>query len=291
MSAKPGALLFGATGQVGSAILPSLRERFDVTAVSRADVDLRDAAAIDEAIRRSSPTLIVNAAAYTGVDAAESDAEVTELVNAAAPRAMAAAARGVGASLIHFSTDYVFDGEKRSPYTETDAPRPLNVYGETKLRGDEAIAESGTPFLILRTSWIYAARGRNFLNAILNRARTAGEVRVVDDQTGAPTSAAQIAQGCIEIIDRLTISDDISRAMGAVSGVYNLTAAGETTWFGFAQEILSRAGVQARVEPISTEQFGAAARRPRYSLLDNTKVAETFGVRLADWRAGLAEVL
>jgi dTDP-4-dehydrorhamnose reductase len=287
VSAKPGALLFGASGQVGSALVRGLHERFNLRALSRTDVDLRDAAAIREAVLRSSPALIVNAAAYTAVDAAESDAMNAELVNAGAPSAIAAAAREVGAAVIHFSTDYVFDGEKRSPYTETDATRPLNVYGETKLRGDNGIIESGVPFVILRTSWVYAARGRNFVNAILNRARTAGEVRVVDDQIGAPTSATQIAEGCVAIIDRLRTAGDISKC----AGIYNLSAAGETTWFGFAQEILSRANVSARIEPISTEQFGAAAHRPRYSLLDNTKVAEAFGVRLSDWRAGLAEVL
>ncbi len=194
--------------------------------------------------------------------------------------------------MIHVSTDYVFDGSKRTPYSEDDEPRPLNVYGRTKLAGDVAVEEAGIPHLIFRTSWVYSAGGRNFALAILRRAREtaeAGVLRVVNDQRGAPTSADAIAVACLAVVDSLGV-EQIGGAIRGRTGVYNLTAAGETTWLGFAEAILEECGVSATIEPITTEQFGAPAPRPRYSVLDNAKLRETFGVAPADWRTELARL-
>jgi dTDP-4-dehydrorhamnose reductase len=276
-------LLFGATGQIGQALAPRLARMADVVCVGRDDVDLANAAAVADIITASKPAIVVNAAAYTAVDAAETDAENAHRVNADAPAAMASAAAQIEAAMVHFSTDYVFDGTARTPYTELSATNPVSVYGRTKLAGDQAIQSSGVPHLILRTAWVYSPNGRNFLNAILERARRAGTLRVVDDQTGAPTSAGAIAQAVASILSRLEIE--------RVSGIYNLTAAGSTTWYDFAADILERCNVRASMERISSAELSAPARRPSYSVLDNTKARETLGVELPPWREQLAAVL
>jgi len=280
-------LLFGRSGQIGDALYERLAARHDVVAPDRASVDLNSETAVREAVSQHQPWLVLNAAAYTAVDAAESDEAAAHRVNAVAPGAMAAAAHAIGAAIVHFSTDYVFDGTSATPYVESDAPAPLGAYGRTKLAGERAVRQSGAPHLIFRASWVYAPRGRNFLLAILRRARETGQLRVVGDQTGAPTSAAAIAAAVVTILERTASPNDIS----AHSGVYHMTARGSTTWFDFARAILDGAGVGANVESISTHEFGAAAARPRYSLLDNTKLQTTFGLELPDWRVQLADVL
>lgn len=276
-------LLTGRSGQVGSALERALAPVGEVIAVDRAGLDLRDIDAIGRKISELKPTIIVNAAAYTAVDRAEIERETAFAVNAAAVGILAEEAKKSDALLIHFSTDYVFDGEKASPYVETDSPNPLNVYGRSKLEGERAVAASGCRHFIFRTSWVYAPGGRNFVRAILAAAKTRPELKVVNDQHGAPTSSEAIAAAVARIV-----AD--AGALQKPGGVYHLSAAGETTWYGFAMELLSMKGLATPVMGISTAEYGAPARRPKNSLLDNTKLLRTFGVALADWREGLREV-
>jgi dTDP-4-dehydrorhamnose reductase len=284
-------LLLGATGQVGAALEPLLAERFRVLAPTREQVDLLRPWTIAAMVEQTTPAIIINAAAFTAVDTAERDASAAHAVNAEAPAAIALAASRVGAAIVHFSTDYVFDGRKREPYVEDDPPNPQNVYGRSKLAGDQAIAASGVPHLIFRTSWVYSQHGRNFLLAILNRARAGQPLRVVDDQRGAPTSSRLIASVANAVVLRLCASGDALSGFEQFAGLYNLTATGSTTWFGFARAILDRAGIDAEIEPISTEAFNAPAPRPRYSVLDTAKLTRTFDVRLPDWQTELHSVL
>jgi len=234
--------------------------------------------------------VIVNAAAYTAVDRAESDEAAARAVNATAPALLAAEARKAGALLVHYSTDYVFDGTKGSPYVETDPTAPINAYGRTKLEGERAIAASGCDHLILRTSWVYAPHGANFMLTMLRLAATRPELRIVADQRGAPTSTRQLARATLELLSNL-------ERTRASSGIYHATAAGETTWSEFAQEIFARwarrspAFKPPRVIPIPSSEYPTPARRPVYSVMSNAKLNDTFGVRLATWREGLDEAL
>ena len=274
-------LLTGRGGQVGSALEPLLGPLGEVAAFDRAGLDLSDPAALERAVARVRPDVIVNAAAYTAVDRAEAEREAAFAVNSHAVSALARAAASIDALLVHFSTDNVFDGGKRAPYVETDATRPLNVYGESKLAGERAIAASGCRHAILRTSWVYAPRGRNFMLSILAAARAGRDLRVVDDQTGAPTSSAAIARAVMRVL----------AAPAPASGVYHVSAAGQTTWFGIAREILRHKSLEARITPVTTADYGAAAPRPRNSVLDNAKFLAAFGWRPEDWRGELAAVL
>jgi len=252
-----------------------------VIAVGRPGFDLSRAQSVREAVREANPDVIVNAAAYTAVDQAESEEALAMAVNRDGPAVLADEAARLGALLVHFSTDYVFDGEKPSPYGETDAANPLNAYGRSKLAGEQAIQRSGCRYLILRTSWVYSDRGRNFLLTMLRLAREKKELRVVDDQLGAPTSSRMLA-------------DAAPRAIAAVlrdsslAGLYHMTAGGSTTWCGFARAII---GDAARVRPVSSSEYPTPARRPRNSLLDNSRLEKGFGIRLPSWEAGMRDVL
>jgi len=272
-------LLTGSKGQVGSALAAALAPLGELSAFDRQGLDLQDLNSIGPRIKKINPDIIVNAAAYTAVDRAEQEKDLAFAVNSHAVRELAREARSLDALLVHFSTDYVFDGEKSTPYVETDAPNPLNVYGRSKLQGERAIAASGCRHFIFRTGWVYAPAGRNFVNAILAAAKTKPELCVVNDQRGAPTSAAAIA----EAVARILADASLRRKP---DGIYHLTAAGETTWYGFAQEILKSAGLEVRVVPVSSAEYGAAAPRLKNSLLDNAKLQATFGVALASWRSG-----
>jgi len=285
-------LLTGARGQVGAELARALEGRAEVIAHDRASLDLSDPDAIRARVREARPAVIANAAAYTAVDRAESEPDAARAANALAPGILAEEARRAGALLVHYSTDYVFDGTKIEPYVETDPTGPVSVYGRTKLEGERAIAASGCAHAILRTSWVYAPRGKNFLLTMLALAAKQREIRVVDDQRGAPTSAAQIARATVELLD-----GGVER-IAAAPGIYHATARGETTWFGFAQAIFDawsrRAGASfmpPKVVPIPTSEYPTPARRPAYSVLSNAKLERTFGVRLPDWRQGLDEVL
>jgi dTDP-4-dehydrorhamnose reductase len=276
-------LLTGRTGQVGSALERALVPMGDLRACGRQELDLFDLDAIRSMVRESRPDVIINAAAYTAVDRAEREREAAFDANARAVAAFADEAKSAGSLLVHFSTDFVFDGEKAAPYVESDVPRPLNVYGESKLAGERAIAGSGCRHLIFRTSWVYSPGGRNFMRAVLAAARTQSELRVVNDQHGAPTSSIDIAAAMARILAQRDVKEK--------GGLYHLSAGGETTWHGFAKAFLEAKGIGTPLVAIRSEEYAAAARRPRNSLLDNSKLAAAFGVRLRDWREGLAEVL
>ena len=292
-------LLFGANGQVGHALAPLLAGLGEVVACTRADVDLSDRAALAGAIGalvdRERPAIVVNAAAYTAVDRAESEPDLAETVNAIAPGAMAQAARDAGACLVHFSTDYVFDGEKAGPYVESDPTNPLSVYGATKLRGEQAIAHACARHLILRTSWVFGAHGGNFLKTMLKLAQERDSLRVVADQIGAPTGAALLARSTLTMLGAV---------VGCLAtdprwGVYHLGAGGETSWHGYARYVIAKArdmGWPIRVAddaiaPISTADYPVAARRPANSRLDTARIRAAFGLEIPDWKAGVDEVL
>ena len=269
-------LVLGGTGQIGYELTRVLAPTYRVAAPTRDELDVLSARAIDQKILMLRPSIVINAAGYTAVDAAERDGDACRALNVDAPRALAEASRKIGAWFVHFSTDYVFDGEKRTPYLETDEPRPLSVYGQSKLDGERAIEDVGGNYLIFRTSWVYAPRGKNFPLTMLRLAHERAELAVVNDQHGAPTSAGAIAFGVLQVLAK------------PVSGVYHMTAAGETTWFEFARRILAddpqRAEQVCReIRPITTAEYPTTARRPAYSVLDDTKLFETFGVRLPAW--------
>jgi dTDP-4-dehydrorhamnose reductase len=276
-------LLTGKTGQLGSALLSTLAPLGEVIACDRSQLDLADPEAIRAVVRAAKPRVIVNAAAYTAVDKAEAEEGVAMKINRDGPRTLAAEAANGGALLVHFSTDYVFDGEKRAAYTEHDVPRPLNAYGRSKLGGEQAILSSACRRLIVRTSWVYGPIGRNFPLTIMKAAREHRELRVVDDQVGAPTSTGMLARALPGMIKRAL--DDAS-----LDGLYHLSAAGEVSWYDFALAILAAKGLKAAVKPISSKEYQVAALRPHNSVLDNAKVRQRFGIPLPPWEAGLAEL-
>ena len=265
-------LLTGRSGQVGfelARVLPPLGE---VLSTGRGDLNLADADAIRRAVRAAKPQLIVNAAAYTAVDKAESEPEVAMRINASAPGVLAEEAKRLGAMLVHYSTDYVFDGTKRTGYVEDDAPNPLSVYGRSKLAGERAIRDSGCRHLILRTSWVYGPRGKNFFLTIAGKARAGERLRVVADQRGVPTTSAFLAEKTLALLAK------------DANGLLHLVPAGETTWYDFAREIVQLAASTSEVQPIKTGEFPVAARRPANSVLDNRKAAAILGAPMPDWR-------
>jgi dTDP-4-dehydrorhamnose reductase len=277
-------LLLGKNGQVGWELARALAPLGEVTALGRAELDLADVPRLIATVRALQPEVIVNAAAYTAVDKAESEQDAAFAVNATAPRVLAEEAKRSGALLVHFSTDYVFDGAKATPYVEEDPTNPLNVYGASKLAGERAIPAAGCRHLILRTSWVYGPRGANFMLTMLRLARERPQLRVVDDQVGAPTSSRAIADATAAVLVR-------AMASPGLEGLYHLTASGETSWCGFARAILARAGIEIPVVPIPTEQYPTPARRPRNSRLDCARLRAAFGVTLAPWQESLAEAM
>jgi dTDP-4-dehydrorhamnose reductase len=281
VSARP-ILLLGGTGQIGFELRRALAPLGSVAAPPRASVDLADPASLRRTVREIAPALIVNAAAYTAVDAAERERGAAFAINAEAPSVLAEEARRAGVALVHYSTDYVFDGAARRPYVEGDATAPLNVYGESKLAGEGAVMGSGAAHLVLRTSWVYAARGRNFLLAMRRRsASDADPIRVVDDQTGAPTWARMIAEATAQILAQRRAGAG-GFDLDGCGGLFHVTAAGATTWHGFAAAILGPAGA-ARLLPIGSAEYGAAACRPRWSVLSNEALRQRFGIALPAW--------
>ena len=302
---KPVILLTGKNGQIGAELLRFLPQLGEVVALDREHLDLSKPDDISRAIREVQPQLIVNAAAYTAVDQAETDETMAQAVNGEAPGVMANEAKKIGAALVHYSTDYVFDGSKKIPYDETDAANPINVYGKTKFAGEQAIRRSGVPHLIFRTAWVYTTRGRNFLLTILRLATEREELRVVSDQVGAPTCASDVAAATAKILTRMLGRNDGAFVLSEVSGTYHLSAAGQTTWYEFAENILEKAEVNShsldwlaaatrgrqliahRVIPISTDELGSLTPRPAYSILSNSRLNQTFGVALPDWHSQL----
>jgi dTDP-4-dehydrorhamnose reductase len=278
-------LFFGGNGQVGRALQGFGTLGNELTVATRQDCDLTDAESVRSVVRRVRPEVIVNAAAYTAVDKAESDRESCFAVNAAAPRAMAEEAAALGAKLVHYSTDYVFDGTKATPYVEEDATGPRNVYGASKLAGEEGIAEAGGAFIILRTSWVYSNHGANFLKTMLRLRTERPELRIVADQHGAPTSADAIATATVRILTD-------AGAGKWTSGVYHMTAGGATSWYGFAKAIFARAGAPTpSLVPIESAEYPTPASRPANSVLSNEKFATHFGFRLPEWEQQLDAVM
>jgi dTDP-4-dehydrorhamnose reductase len=269
-------LVTGASGQVGGELLQALAGHGDVTALDRSALDLADGDAIRARVRELRPGVIVNAAAYTAVDRAESEPDRAHAINATAPGVLAEEAKSLGALLVHYSTDYVFDGTKAAPYTEDDAPDPLSVYGRTKLDGERAIRASGCRHLILRTSWVYASRGHNFLLTMLRLGAEHPELRVIDDQRGSPTWARDIAEATVTLLAK------------PPNGLFHLTAAGATTWHGFACEIMRLAGLTPVVHRIRTAEYPTAARRPANSVLDNARLRAVAGIVMPAWEESLA---
>ncbi|BCB28732.1 NAD(P)-dependent oxidoreductase [Sulfurimicrobium lacus] len=278
-------LLTGKNGQVGWELQRALGPLGQVVAVDRQVLDLGNPDSIRAVIREVRPDLIVNPAAYTAVDKAESEPELAMAVNGIAPGIMAEEAKKLGAAMIHYSTDYVFDGRKTSPYTEEDIPSPLNVYGKTKLAGEQAVQAAGIPHLILRTSWVYGARGKNFLLTILRLAKEREELKIVADQIGAPTWSRMIAEATAQILAQSV--SPLTPHPSLLTGVYNLTAAGRTSWCGFTQAIVENAQAGTRVMPIPTSDYPLPAPRPLFSLLASDKLARTFGVALPLWDESL----
>jgi dTDP-4-dehydrorhamnose reductase len=288
-------MVTGANGQVGFELQRSLASLGDVIAVTRGEMDLASEASILAALNDHRPSIVVNPAAYTAVDRAESHREQAMAVNAAAPGIMARWAADNGARLVHYSTDYVFDGTKAYPYVESDAINPQSVYGESKWLGEEAVRSAGGLHVILRTSWVYGHHGGNFLKTILRLAQERSSLNVVADQIGAPTSAAMIADITHAIVERMVGSD----AFDDLSGTYHLTAQGSTSWHGYAAHIIRTASARKvkfaltldALKPTSTEEYPTPAKRPANSRLDCTKIESRFGVALSKWQEGVDDVL
>ena len=289
-------LLFGKNGQVGWELQRSLSPLGELVVLDRHSTglcgDLTDLTGIKDTVRRVKPDVIVNAAAYTAVDKAESDAEAAQTVNAVAPGVLAQAASEVGAWLVHYSTDYVFDGSGSKPWIETDPTGPLNMYGKTKLEGEQRIASQCAKHLIFRTSWVYAARGSNFAKTMLRLAQERETLNVINDQFGSPTGADLIADVTAHVIVQV-------HKRPSNAGLYHLAASGETTWFDYAKYVVDQS-IRAQeapeiivktISPVATNAFPTAAKRPHNSRLNTAKLQHTFGLHLAPWQQGVARML
>lgn len=290
-------LLFGCTGQVGWELQRSLAPLGELVALGSAGApglcgDLRDAEGVARTVRALRPQAVVNAAAYTAVDKAESEPEAAAQVNAVAPGAIAAAAQEVGAWIVHYSTDYVFDGGGTRPWREDDVPQPLNVYGRTKLDGERRVAAANPRHLLLRTSWVYAARGGNFARTMLRLARERDQLTVIDDQFGAPTGAELLADVTAHALRSLL-------AGTGAAGTYHVAAAGETSWHGYARFVVEEArrcgellkAGPGEVQAVPSSAYATVARRPHNSRLDTTRFRETFGLALPPWEQGVARMI
>ena len=293
-------LLFGKIGQVGWELQRSLSPLGELVALDRDSTelcgDLSDLKGISGTVRRVTPDVIVNAAAYTAVDKAESDAELAQIVNAAAPGVLAEAASAAGAWLVHYSTDYVFDGSGSKPWVETDRTGPLNVYGKTKLEGEQRIASRCAKHLIFRTSWVYAARGGNFAKTMLRLAQERETINVINDQFGAPTGADLLADVTAHVISKVMAQ---AHGLSSSAGIYHLAAGGETTWFDYAKYVVDQSIrekeapeiIVKTINPVATSAFPTAAQRPHNSRLNTAKLQHTFGLQLAPWQQGVTRML
>jgi dTDP-4-dehydrorhamnose reductase len=278
-------LVFGKTGQVGLGLAAALAQRHDAMVVGREAADLAEPQTAQALVRSLRPDAVINAAAYTAVDKAEVEPDLAFRINAEAPGAMARAAAEVGALFVQYSTDYVFAGEADTPYREDDPTDPQNVYGRSKLAGEQAVRAANEEHLILRTSWVYSNDGNNFLNTMLRLGAERSELRVVDDQLGTPTYARSLSSATVAILDWLT---DRPRQRRAAMGTYHMTCSGVTSWYGFASEIMRLTGNhRVTVSRISTREWPTPAKRPGYSVLDNIKLAEQFRITLAPWQLAL----
>ena len=287
-------LLIGRNSQIGWELKRSLGPLGEVIAVDRQTMDLAEFDTIRQVIRRIKPNLIINTAAYTLVDKAETEPWLAQKINGDAPGIIAEEAKRIRAAVIHYSTDYVFDGTASTPYGEGDSTNPLNVYGNTKRAGELATRAVDVPHLIFRTSWVYGTRGRNFLLTILRLIREREELQVVNDQIGSPTWSRMIAEITSQIL-ALGISDPVGY-LQQQRGVYHMTAGGQTSWYGFAQMITENSPYKSdqklrNLVPITTDQYPTPARRPAYSVMDNTKMISTFGLSMSNWEECLMMVM
>jgi len=293
-SGKPRVLIVGNAGQLGRELERLFASVGPIVAVDRESVDLADPDQTRDLVRRSAPDVILNAAAYTAVDRAESEMPLAHAINALAPRVLAEEAAERNALLVHYSTDYVFDGRKQEPWTENDPPAPLSVYGASKLAGEQAVQNSRACYLIFRTSWVYGPHGSNFLLTMLRLARERDRLSIVDDQVGAPTTSIELARATHAIVTGV-----LAGRFGSPqhwSGLYHMTCAGSVSWFGFAQAIFARASARLGVKapelvPIGTKDYPTPAARPRNSVLSNAKLHARFGLQLPPWQSALDEVI
>ncbi|MGB9825275.1 MAG: dTDP-4-dehydrorhamnose reductase [Desulfofundulus sp.] len=273
-------LVTGAAGMLGRAVVAEFRERGDeVLALSRQDLDITDLTAVRRALWQARPHVVVNCAAFTDVDGAEASREQAFLVNGLGPKNLALACRDVGASLVHISTDYIFDGRKGEPYEIYDTPNPLGNYGKSKLWGERTVAEVGGRYFIVRTSWLFGPGGRNFVETMLKIGREKGAVKVVNDQRGCPTYTVDLARAMADLVE------------SGRYGTYHVTNSGVTTWYEFALTIFKLAGLAVEVSPCSTEEFPRPARRPPYSVLDPFPLKEAIGYLLPPWEDALKRYL
>ncbi|PJC99059.1 dTDP-4-dehydrorhamnose reductase [Janthinobacterium sp. BJB1] len=281
-------LITGKTGQVGYELERSLQGLGEIFALDRSQMDLADLDQVRDVIRRIKPTLIVNPAAYTAVDKAESEPDLALRINGEAPSVMAEEAKRLGAAMIHYSTDYVFDGSKNGPYVEADPTCPVNVYGSSKLAGEQAIEAAGIPHLILRTSWVYSTHGKNFLLTMLRLAQEREELSIVSDQFGAPTWSRTIADTTAHIVAQSVAAADRQAWWNNYSGLYHLTAQGQTSWFGFTEAIMAHASIakKPRLKPILAQAYPLPARRPANSVLSSERLKKTF-CGLPQWQDAL----
>jgi dTDP-4-dehydrorhamnose reductase len=298
-------LLTGISGQVGWELQRSLMTVGDVICLGRNELDLSRYETITSTIREIKPDLIVNPAAYTAVDRAESEPDLAMCINGVAPGILAEEAKRLGGAIIHYSTDYVFDGNQNTPYKENDSTFPQNVYGKTKLAGEKAIQAVGVNHLIFRTSWVYGLRGKNFLLTMQRLAKEREEIRVVDDQIGSPTWSRMIAELTAQIIAQIrcqmviTGGGYLAEFMAEKGGIYHLSSEGKTSWYGFAKAILIDKFADdqygqyklQRLVPITTPEYPTPAPRPGYSLLDNQKLFDTFGLKISNWQQVLGLAL
>jgi dTDP-4-dehydrorhamnose reductase len=290
---RPKILLLGANGQVGWELQRTLAPVGEVIAASLEGeagprVDLADPHSLSVLLQETGPDAVVNAAAYTAVDRAEHECELAQRINAEAPGMLGALLKERGVPIIHYSTDFVFAGDADRPYREDDRPGPLSVYGETKLGGEHALMASGANAVIFRTSWVYGVRGSNFLLTMLRLFREKDELRVVDDQVGGPTWSRMLAEITAQVLHRI-LRGEIDPVR--IRGLYHVTGGGETSWYGFARAILELSGLTCNLLPIPSSGYRSPARRPLYSVLDNTKLWETFGLALPPWEASLRQCL
>ena len=287
----PRILLIGKIGQVGWELRRTLAPMARVTCVDFPEIDLTSGDSIRTWVRDTRPNIVINAAAYTAVDKAESELDKAMSINGVAPGILAEEARKLGALLVHYSTDYVFDGGKTEPYVETDAPNPLGAYGRTKLAGDEAVRAAGGAHLIFRLCWVYGARGQNFMLTMMRLARERETLRVVGDQLGCPTWSRMIAEATARAVKQAVAAQDI----GALTGTYHLASSGTTSWHGFADAIIKLMPADgkkcARVEAITTAEYPTPTKRPAYSVLSCDKLQRAFGLRLPPWEDSLKQVL
>ena len=284
-------LLLGKNGQVGWELRRTLAPMGEVTALDYPEINFTDTSALRRLVVEARPDAVMNAAAYTAVDKAETEQELCQQINAMAPGILAEEAKKVGALMVHYSTDYIFDGTKLLPYVEADAPNPLGAYGRSKLEGDQAVKASGADHLIFRLCWVYGARGQNFMLTMKRLAREREKLRIVGDQFGCPTWSRMIAEATALALKQAVTGSNRS----ALNGEYHLAASGHTSWHRFASRIIELTPEAERkcraVEPITTADYPLPAKRPAYSVLDCGKLQKTFGLRLPDWEFSLRQVL